>query len=473
MFCEKCGTKNDNDAKFCIKCGNNLKTLKKENELLSKIKRLPKKTKILMSITILIILIALIILLILLNNPIKKVEDNFKSFYTNYEKDNINDLKDIKKVIYDNQKDQKVLKQIDETSSKIISSWVKNFNTDYKNGDELKKTYDKVSNALKDVYNYFNGLEYILDYKTYNEYLNELDKLYTSKNNYLYALDTNDEYLKYSYYLRVIENDSYYKKASTYINDYVKDEITKFKEECNEIVKFEENTLNTEKLNAYLKELEFIQDNKIRNNVDLSATEDYDKLYNDTLSNILNSIKEICHEKEELLDYNGCRKLIEENIDLFTKDSKEYQELEELNKSYEDKLPDNLVDKYLVGYKNSYASTYGGSINDTDYANYVYFKFAGASAYRTYRLNNAYKKLITKIIVGPNWRSDLDGVIVIYGDDKELYRSDTITKNSEFNPEININIEKVDDLKIVFETTDETTFSENFYLYLVEPYLYK
>ena len=76
-------------------------------------------------------------------------------------------------------------------------------------------------------------------------------------------------------------------------------------------------------------------------------------------------------------------------------------------------------------------------------------------------------------MVGPDWRGDLDGVIVIYGDDKELYRSSTITKDNEFNAEININIENVDDLKIEFITTDKTSCSENFYLYLVEPYLYK
>ena len=178
-------------------------------------------------------------------------------------------------------------------------------------------------------------------------------------------------------------------------------------------------------------------------------------------------------EKEEVLDYNGCMDIIENNSDIFVKDSKEEKELEDLKKKYQDILPDNLVNKYLVGYKNSYASTYGGKINDTTYDNYIYFEFDGENAYRTYRLNKVYKKLITKIVVGPDWRGDLDGVIVIYGDDKELYRSSTITKDNEFNAEININIENVDDLKIEFITTDKTSFSENFYLYLVEPYLYK
>ena len=298
MFCEKCGAKNDSDAKFCVKCGQSLEPLNNENNILNKLKKLPKKTKVVMLGVIFLVIIASIVLLVLLNNPIKKVEDGFKSFYDNYEKNNINDLKDIKKVVNDNLNDRDVLKQIDETSDKIITSWVKNFNIDYKDKDELNKSYDKVNNALKDVYTYFNGLSYILDIDTYNEYINELDKLYTSKNNYLYAVKSEDDYAKYSYYLRVIESDSYYKEANKFINDYVKEELNVFLNESANIVKFEENTNNSTKLEAYKEELKFIKDNKIRNNVDLSATEDYQKLYNDTLNNILNSIKDVWKKKK-------------------------------------------------------------------------------------------------------------------------------------------------------------------------------
>ncbi len=473
MYCEKCGTKNEVDAKFCTTCGNPLEPLKVENEAITKIKKLPKKAKILMSVSLLVVIIAVVVLVVLLNNPVKKVEDGLKSFYDNYEKNNTTELKDIGKVLTDNKKNEDVLKQIDETSNKIITSWVKNFNTEYKDKDELNKTYDKVSNALKDVYNYFKGLEYILDSKTYNEFNSELSKLYTSKINYLYAVNAEDDYSKYSYYLRVIESDSYYKKASSFISEYVKDEIDSFLKESSDMAVFDDKTTNTDKLNAYLKQINFIKENKIRNNVDLSTTEEYKNLYNTTLSNILGSIKSVCTEKDAALDYNGCLDIIDENIGLFDKESNEYKELESLKKTYEDKKPDELVNKYLVGYKNSYASSYGGKINDVEYDNYVYFEFDGENAYRTYRLNNEYKKLITKIVVGPDWRGDLDGVIVIYNGDKELYRSEVITKANEFNPDINIDVTDVDDLKIEFQTTDETSWSENFYLYLVEPYLYK
>ena len=32
MFCTKCGAKNPEDAKFCYKCGNEMKTIKQEKE---------------------------------------------------------------------------------------------------------------------------------------------------------------------------------------------------------------------------------------------------------------------------------------------------------------------------------------------------------------------------------------------------------------------------------------------------------
>ena len=48
-----------------------------------------------------------------------------------------------------------------------------------------------------------------------------------------------------------------------------------------------------------------------------------------------------------------------------------------------------------------------------------------------------------------------------------------ITKTNEINAEINLDITGVDDLKIEFVTTSEPDGWTSFYIYLVEPYLYK
>ena len=97
----------------------------------------------------------------------------------------------------------------------------------------------------------------------------------------------------------------------------------------------------------------------------------------------------------------------------------------------------------------------------------------GETVSRVYRLNNEYKTLKAMIVRGPDWDSDFNGEIVIYGDDKELYRSGKITKTGELKSEINIDVTDVDDLKIEFVTESEPDGWANFYIYLVEPYLYK
>ena len=89
------------------------------------------------------------------------------------------------KVLKSNKNNEKVLNSIKETTHKIMEKWVKNFNTEYKDKEELLEAYNKVSNALKDIYEFYNGLEYMLDKDLYNSYNNELKELNSSKHHYL------------------------------------------------------------------------------------------------------------------------------------------------------------------------------------------------------------------------------------------------------------------------------------------------
>ena len=282
MYCEKCGTKNIKNALYCEKCGKKLPKNSKNPKLnLS-------KNKLITSIVVIIIIICLLILSILLNNPIKKVEDNFDSFYTKYTaKSDLSKLTEIGKVIKNNQDDSKILNNIKDTSYKIINRWVKNFNTNYKDADALEKAYSKITGILYDIYNYYDGLEYILDEKTYTNYKESLNDLYYSKNAYLEALKQKEDYYKYYYYQKVIEEDSYYNKAETFIAKFVEKEINTLKEEANKIVNIVNTKNDQEILDAYFTKLDYLDEHAYQHNIDISNTKEYQKLYQDTLKNIV------------------------------------------------------------------------------------------------------------------------------------------------------------------------------------------
>lgn len=482
MFCEKCGAKNEDSAKFCEKCGNKLEQKQKtsqkkqENEYLEKFKSLPKRTKIISGVVLVVAVIAIIVLCILLNNPIKKVEDGLAKYYDNYTENNNQELVLIGKVLKNNKGDEKTLKKIKETTNKIVDKWVKNFNIEYKDEDALENAYKRVSGSIKGIYTYFNGLEYMLDYKTYSDKETELNQLYTSKYYYLNGLEYEEkenEYYAYYNYQKVIENDCYYKKAQEYISNFVKDEMESYKKEIEDILKIDETSTNEEILNNYLEQIKYMNSNKIVNNIDLSATEEYQKMYKDISSKVLEYAKKIITDLEKENDYNQIVKLLKNALQYISKESDSYKELEELKKQYEDKLPDSLLDKYRVSYNGAKYSSYKKTINEKEYDSYISFSFKGETQNIVYRLNGDYKKFKTTIVRGENWDKSFSGYFVIYGDGKELYKSDTITKSGDLKDSIEIDVTGVDDLKIEFVTTSKASGWDSFYIYLVEPYLYK
>lgn len=486
MFCSKCGTKNESNAKFCEKCGNKLeeekkeartksKTKSKSNEFKDKFKKIPKKVKISILIAIVIIVVAIIALVILLSNPVKKVEDYLTSYHDNYTSNYGNkELVEIGDILVKYKGNEDKLESISKQINNTINNWVKNFNKSYKDADELEEAYDKLYGILSEINKYFDGLEYVLTDEDYNDYLYEITYLYRSKRSYFYGINASSDLSKYNYFAEVIADDSYYKEAQEFIDNYLKEELDDLKSSADELVTLSDNATNEEILEAYISQIEFLEDNKYSNSIDLSGTQTYQELYNNAASKIVEYTKKVAEELDTNLETNEVMNLIEESMDALDYNSDEYAELEELKTSYEDKLPDSLISKYLVSSTwGTNHSSYGTTIDDQEYDSYVSFSFEGETVSRVYRLNNEYKTLKTTIVRGPNWDSDFTGEIVIYGDDKELYRSGEITKTNEINAEINLDITGVDDLKIEFVTTSEPDGWTSFYIYLVEPYLYK
>ena len=482
MFCGKCGTKNESGAKFCEKCGNKLeeeKTPKKENKKLKnvkeKVKGYPKKVKVAIGIGIILIIGAIIALVILLNNPVKKVEDYLTSYYDNYHEDYGNkELVKIGDILRSKLDDENTLDSISKQINKTINNWVKNFNKSYNSKKDLEKAYEKLKGILEEIDNYFNGLEYVLSFEDYYNYYTEISDLYESKTNYFYAQEENSDERKYHYYNQVIESDSYYDEARKFVNNYLKDELEELRDGASELTDLGEDATNEEMLNAYISKLNYLKDNKIANSIDLSTTKDYQSLYNETAKSIVDYTKKVAEELDANLETNNVMEVIENSMDALEYNSDEYKELEELKTTYEDKLPSKLTDEYVVSYDSGTSdASYGITIDDEDYDSYVSFRFDGETKAITYRLNNEFKTLKTTIVRGPNWDADFTGEFVIYGDDKELYRSGEITKTNELKAEISLDVTDVDDLRIEFVTESEPEGWSNFYIYLVEPYLYK
>ena len=486
IFCEKCGTKNKTNAKFCEKCGSELtvptsnkQDSKKENKTIKnvkeKVKSIPKKIKIGIGVAILLIVAAIIALVILLNNPVKQVENYLTSYYSNYTEDYGNEeLVKIGEILRSNKDNKDKLESIQKQISNTLNNWVKNFNKSYQDEEELTEEYQKLYGILSEIYNYFNGLKYVLTYEDYYDYYEEIYNLYRSKSNYLKGVEAKEDSSKYNYFNAVIENDSYYEEAQEFINNYLKDELDELKANAEELTNLGEEATNEEWLNAYIAQMEFLKENRYFNNIDLSSTEVYQSLYDNAASKIVEYTKSYAEELETNLETNNVMDMIDESMDVLEYNSDEYKELSELKTSYEDKQPDSLTSKYLVSSTSGTGdSSYRITIDDQEYDSYVSFSFKGETVSRVYRLNNEYKTLKATIVRGENWDSDFKGEIVIYGDDKELYRSGEITKTNEIDPNISIDVTDVDDLKIEFVTTSEPDGWTNFYIYLVEPYLYK
>lgn len=487
MFCEKCGTKNETNANFCEKCGNPLtpkiepekKDLIKEKikEESQKLGDLPKNTKIAMASVIAIVILAILILGLLLRNPVKKVEDSLNKYYDNYGTTNNKELIDIGNVLKNNKDDAKVLEKIKNTTHNAMESWVKNFNIEYKDTSSLDSTYKKVSNALKDIYNYFDGLEYMLDKELYKKYSEELSTLYYSKHAYLKGLDyeiNNDNYNAYYNYQKVEATDIYHYKAEEFINNFVKDEMSALKEKTKSMLTVTNEAQKEAQINEYIAVIKYLNENKKNNNVDLSITEEYKELYEEYSNQILKIVRELVNEYNKEEDYQASLEILEKSLNvILNKEIDAYKEIEKLQETTKDMMPTSLFLVHRESYQGVSYSTYPKTINEKEYKSNLNFVFNGNTASTVYNLEGKYKRFKTSIVRDIDYPEDFNGYFVISGDNLELYKSEIITPKNEITSTIDIDISNVQDLKIEFITTSKGTGWNYHYIYLVEPYLYK
>ncbi|MBE6154978.1 MAG: hypothetical protein E7163_05385 [Firmicutes bacterium] len=477
MYCDKCGTKNKKNSKFCESCGNKLKLNNKNTNFVDNFKMIPKNKKIGMGIAIIIIILAIGILSILLNNPLKIVEDKLGEYYENYSENSKNELVDIGIILKNNKNDKKLLENIKNNTHKEIKKWTKNFNTDYKNQNKLNEAYTKLVNALEDIYDYFDGLEYMLDYDLYTELLKEAKELYNSKKYYLTGKEyekKSDEYYAYYNYQKVIEGDSYYNKAQEYVNNYLKDKLKNYKEKADEYIKDIDKLTTDAALEAYISHLDYIIYNSITDNADLSVTDDYKRMYENAINKVMYYTKKLVDELEEKNEFDEAISAVKKSLDCLPEDIDDYKELEKLKKELENKLPDSLISKdkeYFTGGIKEI--NYKKEINDVEYDGTLGFVSEGDTVGVTYKLNKDYKKFKTSIVLSKDWDTNISGYFVIKGDNKELYKSPNISLNSSFERNIELDVLGIDDLKIEFITISESNELPYFYIYLVEPYLYK
>lgn len=481
MYCDACGAKNTTEASYCEKCGKRIKSEKKESQkeishITKHLKELPKKTKIVMLSVSVLLIVAIVSLCILLNNPIKKIEDSLNNYYNNINTRQ-NELENIGKILKNNKKDEKVLNKIKNTSEKITGNWVKNFNIEYKDKESLKDNYNKIDNSIAELYNYFKNstaIEYIMRNDLYDKYQEELNTLYSSKKNYLEGKENennNDKYYAYYYYEKVVESDCYYKQASKYINEYVSEEIEKLKTNIEENVPIKDDGDTESILNNYKERIEYLEKNKKVNKIDLSSSKDYKKIYEENAKKVVEYTKILVEDKKD--DIPSVIEIIKSSLNILDKNTNEYKELEELKKSYEDKMPSRLIDENRVSNSGSGFTAWKRTINGVDYDHNLHFSFEGKTEYVVYKLDKKYTRLTTKIVRGESWEDSFSGYIAILDGDKELYRSSEITKNSELNDIIDIDVSNVENLKIEFITSSKSSSWSTNYIYLVEPYLYK
>ena len=83
-----------------------------------------------------------------------------------------------------------------------------------------------------------------------------------------------------------------------------------------------------------------------------------------------------------------------------------------------------------------------------------------------YRIDKEYKTFKTQIL--SEELSEIDGYIIIFGDNKELYKSEPLNKLN--NNKIEIDVTNIKELKIAYIGAKNAS---DINIYLVEPYLYR
>ena len=478
MFCEKCGAKNEKGANFCEKCGNKmvdtspLKKINNENSIINKFKKLSKKTKIIIGVVTFVVLVALGILYFYFNTPTRVVERNLKQYFETSEKSN---LSKVRQVFKNNKNNESLVDELKETTKNVFNSWIDEFNKSYEDEDKLEKSYNKYKSLFTEIYEYFSDSDYMMSSSFYLDYLDKIYDLYDSKANFIRGSkykSEGDDYNTYYYFKNVIESDCNYNDVKDFISEYLKDEIDKLKNNADDKIKnLKDDSSLDDIVSAYINRLKYLYNNSSSSRVDLSSSQDYKDLFKNTTDKIIESINKMTDSED--VDYGTVLKYLEESLKYVKKDSEEYKNIKDLYNKYEDKKPALLVSQKVVDYDYStYGYNYSKTINNKEYTSYLSFLVNGKTLSRTYDLDKKYKTLKGKILTDGSWSKDFEGEIKIYGDDKEIYSSKTIKYDTK-DINIKVDVSEVKNLKIEFNTKSSESSFTSYYIYLVEPYLYK
>ena len=177
--------------------------------------------------------------------------------------------------------------------------------------------------------------------------------------------------------------------------------------------------------------------------------------------------------EEKDVDYVKILKYVDESLKYVKENSDGYNKLKEYYDKYKDKKPDLLVLQSVVDYDyNTYGYNTSKTIKDVEYNSYLAYLIYGKTLQRTYNIDKKYKTLKSTIVTDGRWPKKFEGKVKIYGDDKVIYTSKTI-KNDTKNIDINVDVTGVKNLKVEFTTKSSESSWTSYYIYLVEPYLYK
>lgn len=527
MFCEKCGTKNKPESKFCEKCGQKLTIPKKSNYF----KNLSLKNKVLYTSLTFIIVIILSASYIYLNNPDRLINKYLDNYYETKELKNLSKLENLLNKELHNSK----YPEYTEKVSRKMEEWINLFNREYQNLTALETNYlSTTKEPIETIYENFNHNEIVITSSKYHELLTELTNLYNSKTNYLNGLLSleSDKSKTYSLYQKVIEEDCYYTYSKKFINEFLKESTSKLTEELETLITTTNESEPKEIINNYIKVLEFLNNNKEYEEVDISHTDVYIDAYNNAQNNIISNLQKLNEidndetiSKEESL--NKYLDLVTYNNEILSNNSLGLNEKEEIKKikdetnnkileytklvcdeklkyyDYENavntinKTKKYLTDKDLENLNiyekevekkkplplastptidNTYSATAKSTsckIDGETFKNCLNFGLNGENQYLTFNLEKKYTRLKGEILKPSYLKNGINGKIIIYADNKEIYRSPSIHNKIENNVAIDLDVTSVNELKIVLDSkTNSRDFVGVKHLYLTNIFVH-